>query len=94
MGVSLRTVYRDIERLRKAGCAIEGVSGPGWGFWLAEGCAPAPLSLSLDEVREVLFALHGAGALDTGGVHTSSRAGAVVLVQRPHQALSRSTSPR
>jgi len=64
MGVSLRTVYRDIERLRKEGYAIEGVSGPGGGFWLAEGCAPAPLSLGLDEVREVLFALHGAGSLD------------------------------
>jgi len=65
MGVSLRTVYRDIERLREEGYVVEGISGPGGGFWLAEGCAPAPLSLGLDEVREVLFALHGSGSLDT-----------------------------
>ena len=42
MGTSIRTVYRDIERLREDGYAIEGVPGPGGGFSLAEGCAPTP----------------------------------------------------
>lgn len=64
MGVSVRTVYRDIERLRAEGYAVEGVSGPGGGFWLAEGCAPAPVQLGLDEVREVLFSLCGSDCLD------------------------------
>ena len=64
IGTSIRTVYRDIERLREDGYAVDGVPGPGGGFSLAEGCAPTPLHLGLDEVREVLFALHGASCLE------------------------------
>jgi len=101
MGVSLRTVYRDIERLRKEGYAIEGVSGPGGGFWLAEGSAPAPLSLGLDEVREVLFALHGAGSLDTDleerllgalpAVHSTELRAALSKAEAPSAICTRTT---
>ena len=103
MGVSLRTVYRDIGRLRKEGYAVEGVSGPGGGFWLAEGCAPAPLSLGLDEVREVLFALHGAGSLDTDleerllgvlpAVHSTELRAALSMTKAPIALNTRTTRP-
>ena len=101
MGVSLRTVYRDIERLRNEGYAVEGVSGPGGGFWLAEGCAPTPLSLGLDEVREILFALHGAGALDTDleerllgalpAVHSTELRAALSKTEAPSALTTRTT---
>ena len=66
--VTVRTIYRDIQRLRQAGHRIEGVFGPGGGFLFAESSRPAPVELSTNALRElvmVAFASSGHRHVDT-----------------------------
>lgn len=48
MGISLRTLYRDVETLREQGADLRG--DPGYGYFLAPGDALPPLTLPLVEV--------------------------------------------
>ncbi|MCB9673788.1 MAG: HTH domain-containing protein [Alphaproteobacteria bacterium] len=60
LGVSLRTLYRDIEALRTDGYAVLAVGGRRGGFWLAADCKPAPLDLPSDALREIVVGLAAA----------------------------------
>jgi len=52
-GVTLRTIYRDMQALVEAGVPV--VSAPGQGYWLMEGYFLPPLSFSKDEATLLLL---------------------------------------
>jgi len=54
-GVSLRSLYRDIEALRAAGARIEGERG--YGYRLTEDPALPPQMLDRDEIEELALGL-------------------------------------
>jgi predicted DNA-binding transcriptional regulator YafY len=56
LGVTARTLRRDVERLRALGYDVEAVSGPGGGYQFGAGALP-PLLLSEDEAVTVTVAL-------------------------------------
>ena len=53
LGVSLRTLYRDIEALKAQGARIEGEAG--FGYVLKPGFTLPPLMFSLEEVEAFLI---------------------------------------
>ncbi|MEG0922161.1 MAG: YafY family protein [Comamonas sp.] len=53
LGVSLRTIYRDIATLRQQGAAIEG--DPGIGFEMRPGFLLPPLMFNADELEALLL---------------------------------------
>ena len=55
MGVSLRTVYRDIEALRGLGAVIDGEAG--FGYTLIEDAALPPLGFEDDELEALVLGL-------------------------------------
>ena len=61
-GVSVRTLQRDIARLREAGYAIASAPGPRGGVWLAEWSRPAPVTMEVDRLRQVVVHLAATGA--------------------------------
>jgi predicted DNA-binding transcriptional regulator YafY len=55
--VSLRTVYRDVERLLALGVPVEGTRGAQGGYRLAEGYLQPPVGLTRAETAALLVAL-------------------------------------
>lgn len=75
LGVTTRTVRRDVERLRRLGYEIEGSSGTEGGYRLRAGAVVPPLFLDADEAVAVVTALlAAAGNATTGMVDASTRA--------------------
>jgi predicted DNA-binding transcriptional regulator YafY len=75
LGVSARTIRRDIERLRALGYPVSAVSGTAGGYRLAAGANLPPLLLDDDEAITVAIALRtAAGGTVTGIEETSARA--------------------
>ena len=74
LGVTVRTIYRDIEALRGAGFAIEG--DPGVGYFLAARPSTGPLSLTRDERRALIA---GAKLVKTGSDAVLAKAAASLL---------------
>jgi predicted DNA-binding transcriptional regulator YafY len=68
LGIDVRTVRRDVDRLRQLGYAIAASSGPGGGYRLGPGSATPPLLLEDDEAIAVAVAL-GAAAGSVAMVH-------------------------
>ncbi len=66
--VSVRTVYRDIETLARAGVPVYALQGKGGGIALMSGFSVERSLLSEREQKEILFALQSlrAASLDTG----------------------------
>ncbi|WP_200882128.1 helix-turn-helix transcriptional regulator [Nocardia brasiliensis] len=60
--VTLRTVRRDIERLRAMGYPVESVTGPVGGYRLASGADMPPLLLEDDEAVAIAVALRTASS--------------------------------
>jgi predicted DNA-binding transcriptional regulator YafY len=75
LGVSPRTVRRDVDKLRFLGYPIEAIGGVGGGYRLAAGTAMPPLLLDDEEAVAVAVGLRtaAAGAV-TGIAETSVRA--------------------
>nr|WP_211302536.1 WYL domain-containing protein [Nannocystis exedens] len=61
--VDIRTIRRDVDRLRELGYAIEASSGPGGGYRLGAGARTPPLLLDDDEALAVAVALGAAGTV-------------------------------
>jgi len=59
LGVTPRTVYRDIETLRGLGAVIDGASG--FGYTLIEDAALPPLSFDTDEIEALVLGLREVG---------------------------------
>ena len=58
--VDVRTIRRDVDRLRELGYVIEASAGPGGGYRLGSGTATPPLLLDDDEAVAVAVALGAA----------------------------------
>ena len=81
LGVSKRTVYRDIATLVERGAAIEGA--PGVGYGLRAGFFLPPMTLDKDELDAVILGLRwvsrrGDGALARGAVDALAKIVAVL----------------
>ncbi|MFI8993557.1 helix-turn-helix transcriptional regulator [Streptomyces sp. NPDC053542] len=75
LGVSERTVRRDIGRLRELGYPVDATIGAVGGYRLAAGTAMPPLLLEDDEAVAIAIGLHAAaGGGVTGVAETSVRA--------------------
>lgn len=59
LGVSPRTVYRDIDTLRSLGAVIDGSAG--FGYTLVEDAAMPPLSFDTDELEALVLGLREVG---------------------------------
>ncbi|MDT0449219.1 helix-turn-helix transcriptional regulator [Streptomyces hesseae] len=74
LGVTTRTVRRDIERLRELGYPVEGTTGHAGGYRLAAGTAMPPLLLDDEEAVAIAVALRTATTDITGIEETALRA--------------------
>ncbi|MEU7648081.1 helix-turn-helix transcriptional regulator [Streptomyces huasconensis] len=74
LGVTGRTVRRDIDRLRELGYPVEGTTGHAGGYRLASGTAMPPLLLDDDEATATAVALRTAAGHLTGMEETALRA--------------------
>src|SRR5215471_17202358 len=81
LGVSGRTVRRDVERLRELGYPVESVTGPAGGYRLAAGTAMPPLLLDEDEAIAIAVGLRTAARASVTGIEETSVRALVKLEQ-------------
>jgi predicted DNA-binding transcriptional regulator YafY len=72
LGVTTRTVRRDIDRLRDLGYPVDSTTGTAGGYRLGVGAALPPLLLDDDEACAVAVGLRGAAAGWVTGIEESS----------------------
>ncbi|MQY15943.1 hypothetical protein SRB5_61350 [Streptomyces sp. RB5] len=72
LGVTTRTVRRDVERLRDLGYPVEATRGAVGGYRLVAGAAMPPLLLEDDEAVAIAVGLRGAASSDVEGVEEAS----------------------
>lgn len=72
LGVSHRTVRRDIERLRELGYPVEATMGVGGGYRLAAGAAMPPLLLDDDEAVAIAVGLRTTARQPVNGIADAS----------------------
>ena len=84
LGVSVRTLRRDVDRLRELGYPVEAQRGVDGGYALAPGAALPPLVLDDDEAVALALGLQDAAASAVAGMaETSVRALAKVVQVMP-----------
>jgi len=91
LGVTVRTVRRDVERLRQLGYAVESTRGPAGGYRLGRGgSAPPPLMLDDEEAVALAFCVRASAAESVSGVAASAASALGKLDQTlPAQARAR-----
>src|SRR5215471_5457572 len=95
LGVSERTLRRDVDRLRELGYPVAAARGVGGGYQLAAGVALPPLVLDDDEAVALVVGLHAATDNAVGGVAESSvRALAKTLTLLPPRLRRRADALR
>jgi predicted DNA-binding transcriptional regulator YafY len=72
LGVSARTVRRDVERLRSLGYPVHATSGTAGGYRLGAGAALPPLLLDDDEAVAVAVGLRTAAGGSVAGIEETS----------------------
>lgn len=72
LGVSLRTVRRDVERLRALGYPVEATMGAAGGYRLGAGAAMPPLLLEDEEAVAIAVGLRGATGGSVAGIEESA----------------------
>jgi predicted DNA-binding transcriptional regulator YafY len=72
LGVTTRTVRRDIERLRELGYPVHAAMGPVGGYRLAAGTTLPPLLLDDDEAVAVTIGLHTGAVSSVAGIEEAS----------------------
>lgn len=72
LGVGLRTVRRDIDRLRDLGYPVDATPGAAGGYRLGVGTALPPLLLDDEEAVAVAIGLHAAATGSVAGLEESS----------------------
>ena len=81
LGVTRRTVRRDVERLRELGYPIESLVGPAGGYRLAAGSEMPPLLLDDDEAVAIAVGLRSAAGAAVAGIEEASIRALVKLEQ-------------
>lgn len=81
LGVSGRTVRRDVERLRELGYPVDAVTGPAGGYRLHAGTAMPPLLLDDDEAVAIAVGLRSATTASVTGIEETSLRALVKLEQ-------------
>jgi predicted DNA-binding transcriptional regulator YafY len=81
LGVSRRTIRRDIERLRDLGYPVESVPGPAGGYRLRAGTAMPPLLLDDDEAIAIAVGLRTAARASVTGIEETAVRALVKLEQ-------------
>ncbi|MEU2348664.1 YafY family protein [Modestobacter sp. NPDC049651] len=81
LGVSVRTLRRDVDRLREIGYPVDASRGADGGYALAPGVALPPLVLDDDEAVALAVGLSAAAATSVSGVGESSLRALAKLVQ-------------
>jgi predicted DNA-binding transcriptional regulator YafY len=72
LGVSPRTVRRDVERLRTLGYPVESMTGPAGGYQLRAGTAMPPLLLDDDEAIAIAVGLRTAAGGSVAGIEETA----------------------
>lgn len=72
LGVGLRTMRRDIDRLRELGYPVHATPGAAGGYRLGIGAALPPLVLDDDEAMAVVISLRTAAAGSTAGLEEAA----------------------
>lgn len=72
LGVTERTVRRDVDRLRKLGYPVDATTGTAGGYRLAVGAHLPPLVLDDDEAVAVVLGLRSAAGAAIGGIDDTS----------------------
>jgi predicted DNA-binding transcriptional regulator YafY len=72
LGVTARTIRRDVTRLRELGYPVEAVAGPGGGYRLGAGGKLPPLLLDDEEALAVALGLRMSTLSAIGGLEESS----------------------
>ncbi|MGK5632144.1 helix-turn-helix transcriptional regulator, partial [Streptomyces sp. URMC 123] len=85
LGVTTRTIRRDIDRLRDLGYPVDGTTGHAGGYRLASGAAMPPLLLDDEEATATAVALRTAAGHLTGMEETALRALAKLEQVLPHR---------
>ncbi|MEU6877428.1 YafY family protein [Streptomyces sp. NPDC046712] len=92
LGVTVRTVRRDIDRLRELGYPVDSARGHGGGYRLASGTDLPPLLLDDEEAVAVAVALRTAAGGLTGIEETALRASAKLEQVLPRRLRGRVTA--
>src|ERR1700730_5587534 len=79
--VSLRTIRRDIERLRQLGYPVESLTGPAGGYRLRAGSAMPPLLLDDEEAIAIAVGLRTAAGASVAGIEETAVRALVKLEQ-------------
>ena len=72
LGTSLRTLRRDVDRLRELGYPVDADRGVGGGYQMAPGAAMPPLVLDDDEAVALTVGLHLASQATVSGIAESA----------------------
>ncbi|MFI0369693.1 helix-turn-helix transcriptional regulator [Actinomadura sp. 1N219] len=89
LGVTARTIRRDVDRLRELGYPVHATHGSTGGYRLTAGTAMPPLVLDDDEAIAIAIGLRTAAGAVTGIEDTSLRALAKLEQVLPHRLRSR-----
>ena len=81
LGVSGRTIRRDIERLRALGYPVDALTGPAGGYRLHAGTAMPPLLLDDDEAVAIAVGLRTAAGASVTGIEEAAVRALVKLEQ-------------
>ena len=92
LGVGLRTVRRDIDRLRDLGYPVDATPGVAGGYRLGAGAALPPLLLDDEEAVAVAISLHTATAGSVAGLEETSLRALTKLQQMLPSRLRRTVS--
>jgi predicted DNA-binding transcriptional regulator YafY len=79
--VSLRTIRRDVERLRQLGYPVESLTGPAGGYRLRPGSALPPLLLDDEEAIAIAVGLRTAARASVAGIEETAVRALVKLEQ-------------
>src|SRR6266513_3675991 len=81
LGVSGRTIRRDVERLRELGYPVDSLPGPAGGYRLRAGTAIPPLLLDDDEAIAIAVGLRTAARASVTGIEETAVRALVKLEQ-------------
>src|SRR5436189_392348 len=81
LGVSGRTIRRDVERLRRLGYPVDSLTGPAGGYRLRAGTEIPPLLLDDDEAIAIAVGLRTAARASVTGIEETAVRALVKLEQ-------------